>query len=143
VAEHAFGRGLPARPLFLSPDHAVFAETVLIPAKYLINGSSVVQVPVDRVTYLHIELERHAVILAEGMPSESYLDTGDRPFFTQGGAVTALHPGWGSEARDITLVMDALGCAPLRVTGPEVARVRGMLSAMDVPGVNRRLPDIG
>jgi hypothetical protein len=29
IGSHAFGRGLPVRDLFLSPDHAVFAEGAL------------------------------------------------------------------------------------------------------------------
>jgi len=34
---------LPARDLLLSPDHAVFIDGVLIPVRYLINGSTIVQ----------------------------------------------------------------------------------------------------
>jgi hypothetical protein len=64
VRPGAFGPGRPARDLWLSPDHAVFFEGVLIPVKYLINGAAIAQVPVDRVTYYHVELPRHDVILA-------------------------------------------------------------------------------
>jgi hypothetical protein len=128
VAAHAFGPGLPARALFLSPDHAIFAEGALIPVKHLINGTSIVQVAAERVTYYHVELAEHAVILAEGLPAESYLDTGDRRDFANGGAAMTLHPVWGTEARDVTLIHDALGAAPLRVAGPQVERVRSMLA---------------
>ncbi|MCB8882101.1 Hint domain-containing protein [Acidisoma cellulosilytica] len=123
----AFGPALPRRDLFLSPDHAVFAEGVLIPVKHLVNGSTVSQVLVERVTYFHLELDSHDILLAEGLPAESYLDTGDRHAFA-GGAATEIHPAWGSESRDVTLVMDALGYAPLQVAGPEVDRVKQMLS---------------
>jgi hypothetical protein len=128
VAAHAFGPGLPERPLFLSPDHAIFAEGVLIPVKHLINGTGIAQVAVERLTYYHIELAEHAIILAEGLPAESYLDTGDRCDFANGGAAMTLHPVWGTEARDVTLIHDALGAAPLRVAGAEVDRVRAMLA---------------
>jgi hypothetical protein len=143
VAPDAFGPGLPTRPLFLSPDHAIFAQDVLIPVKYLINGSSIAQVSVDHVTYLHIELERHAVILAEGLPAESYLDTGDRPSFAGGGRIAVIHPAWGTEAQDITLVMDALGYAPLCVDGPEVACVRSLLAEHAVCPVGRSSKKLG
>ena len=46
---------------------------VLIPVKYLIDGNSVFQVPVNEVTYYHVELPQHSVLLAEGLPVESYL----------------------------------------------------------------------
>lgn len=125
IEAQAFGPGLPAQPLLLSPDHAIFAEGVLIPVKHLIDGALIHQRAVDEVTYFHLELPHHAVIFAEGLPVESYLDTGDRLSFD--GAVTALHPLWGAEARDVTLVFDALAYAPFRVTGPEVARLRAAL----------------
>jgi hypothetical protein len=130
VSAQAFGVGLPSRTLHLSPDHAISMEDVLIPVKHLINGTTIRQIEVERVTYYHVELEQHAIIFAEGLPCESYLDTGDRASFL-GGATTALHPVWGSKAHDVTLIMDALGCAPLRVTGPEVRRVRQILSMQE------------
>lgn len=133
IAAEAFGPGLPGADLFLSPDHAIFAEGVLIPVKHLINGHSVRQVPCPEVTYFHVELARHTVVLAEGLPAETYLDTGDRRNFDSGEGALALHPVWGAEARDIAMMMEALGAAPLRVTGPEVARVRQALAARSCP----------
>jgi len=43
VRRDAFGPGLPARDLLLSPDHAVFCDGVLIPVRHLLNGTSIVQ----------------------------------------------------------------------------------------------------
>jgi collagen type I/II/III/V/XI/XXIV/XXVII alpha len=130
VAAHAFGDGCPHRDLFLSPDHAVLAEGVLIPIKHLVNGTTVHSVAARSLTYYHVELERHDAILAEGLACESYLDTGDRSAF-EGGSATALHPRWGSEARDVTLIMDVMGCAPLRVEGREVEMTRAKLRLYD------------
>jgi hypothetical protein len=134
IAPGAFGPGLPARPLFLSSDHAVFAEGMLIPVKYLVNGTTIAQRAVASVTYFHIELLEHAVILAEGLPAESDLNTGDRVDFANGGGPVTLHPAWGTEARDVTLIHDALAAAPLRVAGPEVDRARALLAAAIVVG---------
>ncbi len=122
IAAGAFGRGAPRRDLFLSPDHAVFVDDVLIPVKYLVNGGSIAQVRRKSVTYYHVELPRHDVLLAEGLPAESYLDTGDRANFANGGAVMRLHPDFASR------VWEAEGCAPLVVSGPVVAGVRRRLS---------------
>ncbi len=78
----ALAAGQPARDLLLSPDHAVLVRGVLIPVRYLLNGATIVQQRVARITYWHLELDAHDVLLAEGMPCESFLDTGNRGTFT-------------------------------------------------------------
>jgi hypothetical protein len=128
IAAHAFADGRPGRDLFLSPDHAIFAEDVLIPVKHLIDGAAARQVEVAEVTYVHIELRQHQILLAEGLAVESYIDAGDRAGFS-GGSVVALHPGWGPASRDAALLMEALTYAPIRVMGAEVDRVRARLAA--------------
>ena len=127
VAAHAFGDGLPGRDLFLSPDHAIFVEDVLIPIKHLIDGAAIRQVATARVTYLHVELAQHQIVLAEGLPVESYLDAGDRAGFS-GSPATKLHPEWGKHRGDLAMHGEALAYAPLRVTGAEVDRVRAHLA---------------
>ncbi|MDR3537962.1 MAG: Hint domain-containing protein [Acetobacteraceae bacterium] len=123
VRAGAFGPGLPVRDLFLSPDHALFAEGALVPVKFLVDGDAITQRAVETVTYWHIELDRHDVLLAEGVPAESYLDTGDRACFTNAGGVATLHPKFGP------LTWEAEGCAPLVVTGPVLDRLRATLRA--------------
>jgi Hint domain len=121
ITAGAFGNGLPKRDLWLSPDHAVFLDGVLIPVKYLINDVTIGQVPMDEVTYWHVELAQHSVMLAEDMPAESYLDTGDRINFGNGDAPVRLHPDFSTRR------WEAHGCAPLAVTGPVLAAVRRQL----------------
>ncbi|MEJ0020801.1 MAG: Hint domain-containing protein [Acetobacteraceae bacterium] len=118
IAAGAFGERLPRRDLYLSPDHAVFAEGVLVPIKYLINGATIVQVARRTARYWHVELDAHDILLAEGLPAESYLETGGRAQFANGGVVAALHPNFAS------LAWEAGGCAPLAVAGPAVERLR-------------------
>ena len=74
----AFAPGQPARDLLLSPDHAVFADGVLIPVRCLLNGTTISQEPAPEITYHHVELEQHGVLLADELPAESFLDTGNR-----------------------------------------------------------------
>lgn len=81
IAAGAFGEATPHRPLYLSPDHAVFVNGELVPVRYLINGTSIAQIACDHVTYFHVELADHGVLLADGLPAESYLDTGNRALF--------------------------------------------------------------
>jgi hypothetical protein len=131
VAAHAFGSDLPRRDLYVSPDHAIYLEGVLIPVKYLINGKTIVQTPVDEVTYYHVQLHRHDVVLSEGLPTESYLDIGDRDKFANGGIEVSLHPDFSSPRYpDLSsLIWEAEGCAPLVVTGPAVVAARKLLQA--------------
>ncbi len=123
VVADAFGIGEPQRDLFLSPDHAIFIENVLIPVKYLINGTSIAQVKVAEVMYHHVELAVHDVLIANGLAAESYLDTGDRSNFSNGGGAVVLHPHFS------THVWEGMGCAKLMVSGREVESVRQRLNA--------------
>ncbi len=122
IAAGAFGMGAPHRDLFLSADHAVFVDGVLIPIRLLVNGSTIAQVPADEVTYWHIELPRHAVLLADGLAAESYLDTNARGDFAGAAAVT-LHPDFAVRR------WEAHGCAPLVLAGPILAAVRRRFAA--------------
>lgn len=81
IAADAFAPGQPARDLCLSPDHAVFADGALIPARDLVNGATITQDETRSVSYWHVELPSHDVLLADGLPCESYLDTGNRALF--------------------------------------------------------------
>ncbi len=107
----AFGPGQPVRDLFQSPDHAVYAEGVLIPVRMLVNGDSVVRHPVGVVKYWHLQVDEHDVLLAEGLPVESFRDTGK----------ISAH---GVASR----IWEVAGCAPLHVTGPKVDAVRARLA---------------
>jgi hypothetical protein len=90
VTAGAFGPGAPERDLTLSPDHSLFVDGTLIPVRYLINRASVAQSPCDRITYWHVELPAHAVLLAEGLACESYLDTGNRAAFATAATASAF-----------------------------------------------------
>jgi hypothetical protein len=125
----AFGPDCPSQDLHLSPDHAVFAEDVLIPIKYLVNGSTVAQTTPDAVHYFHIELAHHDILLAAGLPVESYLDSGDRDLFDQRAApVTVLHPVFRQLHEEAAFEIGALSYAPLKITGREVDRLRQRLA---------------
>jgi T5SS/PEP-CTERM-associated repeat protein len=129
IAAGAFAPACPTRDLWLSPDHAVFQDGVLIPIKYLINGDTVAQVPREAIQYFHVELAQHDVLFAEGLAVESYLDTGDRGSFDNGGTVRRLHPDFSNRHRE------AMGCAPLIIVGPHVEGVRARLAARQTPHI--------
>jgi autotransporter passenger strand-loop-strand repeat protein/T5SS/PEP-CTERM-associated repeat protein len=124
VAAGAFGPGQPHSALFLSPDHAVYVRDVLIPVRYLVNGSTIVQVPRQRVVYHHLELAEHDVLLAQGLPAESFLDMRDGSKYPDRPGPVRLYPD--ASAR----MWEAFGCARLVVSGPELAAARALVNGI-------------
>lgn len=78
-----FGQGLPLRDLVISPQHRVlvisnvaekmFGEReVLIAAKHLLAIDGVeIATDVEEVTYVHFLCDKHEIVFAEGVPSET------------------------------------------------------------------------
>ncbi len=122
IRRGAFGRATPRHDLFLSPNHAVFIDNVLVPIKHLVNEHSITQVEVETVSYYHVELPAHDVLLAEGLPAESYLDTGDRHNFENGGLCLALYPDLAATRWELE------GYAPLVISGAQLDRIRTRLA---------------
>jgi hypothetical protein len=129
VAAGAFGDNVPLRDLYLSPDHAVFVNDVLVPIGLLVNGAGIARVKRNEIKYFHVELPRHAIVFAEGMPVESYLDTGDRANFTHAGDVIRLFPDFSAALTPAAeWVWETTGVAPLVTTGAELEAVRHLIA---------------
>lgn len=97
IAAGALGDGLPKRDLFLSPNHALFVDGLLVHAAALVNDISIIRVmdPGKRFTYFHVETEPHALILAEGAPAETFVDNVTRARFDNYAEYQAMY---GNEA---------------------------------------------
>jgi hypothetical protein len=122
IRRNAIAADTPHRDLVVSPDHAIFIDGKLIPARMLVNGATIEQESgTQSVRYFHIELDQHAIMLAEGLSTESYLDTGNRAFFANGGQSTILHPEIAIEAGLNTY--EQHGCAPLTILEGDVLPV--------------------
>ncbi|MEO6839513.1 MAG: Hint domain-containing protein, partial [Bradyrhizobium sp.] len=112
--------GVPRRDLWISPHHAMYLEGVLIEAKDLVNGKSIVQVDqIETVEYFHIELDSHDVIFAEGSLSESFVDDDSRGMFHNAHEYPALY----SDAKSAP----ARYCAPRVQDGYELEAARARI----------------
>jgi hypothetical protein len=99
IQRGAFADNVPHSDLLLSPDHAIFVDGKLICARQLINGATIRQEKdLPSIEYFHIELVAHAILLAEGLPVESYLNTGNQGFFANSDAPLVLHPDLTDES---------------------------------------------
>jgi antigen 43 len=106
VCAEAFGPNIPHRDLLVTSEHCIFVDGKLIPVRMLVNGRSIqVDTSITSYEYFHIELETHAILISEGLETESYLDTGNRGKFANAAAPTGrpgfeLQPGHRSWQHD-------------------------------------------
>lgn len=122
IAAGALGEGRPVRDLFVSPEHMMCIGDVLVPARKLLNGTTITRAErFDVVRYFHVELPRHSVILAEGAPAESFLDTGNRNMF--GNVLDYLARGISPDAPR------QAPCLPVVTGGAALEAVRAALAA--------------
>ncbi|MBE7209543.1 MAG: Hint domain-containing protein [Gluconacetobacter diazotrophicus] len=116
----------PRRDLLVTPEHCILVDGGLIPARMLVNNASItVDTSLPSFDYFHVELDHHAILLAEGLEAESYLDTGNRANF-QGGPVAALRPDFATDAGHAAWATDA--AAPLTVERSTVEPIWQALS---------------
>lgn len=105
ISVGALGQGLPLRDLRVSPQHRLLVRSQIAARMFgipeaLISARKLVGLPGiaecsgrDGVTYLHLVLDHHEVILAEGAPTES--------LFLGPGAIASLTPEAREELRTV------------------------------------------
>lgn len=85
ISAGALGEDIPRRDLFVTADHAVWMDGLLINAGALMNDATVTRAIPEQTgrsyTVWHVETEKHEVLLAEGMPVESFVDYAGRDRF--------------------------------------------------------------
>ena len=125
----ALDQGVPRRDLWISPHHAMFIDGVLIEARDLVNGVSIVQAEqVEAVDYFHVELDDHDVIVAEGALSETFVDDDSRGMFHNAHEFATLY----QEPRHPVRY-----CAPRLDTGHALEAIRSKLARCAGIGAGR------
>lgn len=91
ILKNAVADGVPYKDMLITAEHCLFFENRFVPARMLVNGVSIFyDKSIRSYDYYHVETEHHSVITADGMLTESYLDTGNRRSFKQNGKVIGL-----------------------------------------------------
>jgi hypothetical protein len=126
IAAGALGEATPHRDLLVSPDHCLYLDGALVPARLLVNGLTVtIERGLGEVAYFHVELEDHDVLLANGAAAESWLDAGNRAWF-ENAPVALLQV---ADAPDAYGTADgATPCAPVVQGGERLAAIRDAIA---------------
>jgi hypothetical protein len=94
-AAGALGAGLPQSDLTVTADHGMLVGDVICHAGALVNGTTIQQVPLaemgETYTVYHVETENHEIILANGAPAETFIDSVSRRAFDNYAEFEALY----------------------------------------------------
>jgi hypothetical protein len=110
IHKHAIEANVPNQDLHLTKAPGRYLDGVLIPVEFLVNHRSIVwDDRAKEMDIYHIELDSHDVLVANGVPAESYRDDGNRFLFHNASS------GWGLPPQ--------VPFAPVETGGPVVDRV--------------------
>ncbi|MEW9299328.1 Hint domain-containing protein [Acetobacter oryzifermentans] len=91
ILKDAIADGVPYKDMLITAEHCLFFRDRFVPVRMLVNGVSIFyDKSITSYDYYHVETEQHSVITADGMLTESYLDTGNRASFRQACKIATL-----------------------------------------------------
>ncbi|WP_346771192.1 Hint domain-containing protein [Commensalibacter oyaizuii] len=91
IRKDAIEEGVPFADLYVTAEHCMWFDDYFVPIRMLVNNKTIFyDRNIKTYDYYHIETDKHTVIMANGALSESFLDTGNRHYFT---AKTAFATG--------------------------------------------------
>lgn len=140
IVKDAIAEGVPYKDMLVTPEHCLYFDGRFVPVRMLVNGSSIFY---DRTftsyTYYHVETPEHAVIMADGMLSESYLDTGNRASFRSTGVVVA---SIGGKARNWSVDAAAPLCTQKEFVQPLFEKIANRHTAAGRASVQAALREL-
>lgn len=87
----AIAHDVPYKDMLITSEHCLCLDGRFVPVRMLVNGRSIFfDKSIASYDYYHVETEDHSVIMADGVLTESYLDTGNRFAFKQNGPVVSM-----------------------------------------------------
>ena len=124
ISAGALGHGLPHTDLYLTADHGMILDDMVVNAGAMVNGDTIRFVPLSEMssefTYYHVETEHHDEILANGAASETFIDYVGRKGFDNHQEYLDLY---GSER--IIPEMKRLRVSAKRLLPPQLAQRLG------------------
>lgn len=132
ISKGAIAEGVPYKTMLVTAEHCLFFDGKFIPVRMLVNGKSIAyDRTITSYDYYHVETEKHSIINADGVLTESYLDTGNRNNFSQTGQVFHISHrirNWADDA-----------AAPLVTTRQHVEPLFNQLAARAEINVSERI----
>jgi len=130
VARSALGPDIPQTDLYVTQQHALLIDGVLVAAGNLINGTTITRFDAgefDELEFFHIKLELHDVIYAAGAPCETLLNVDENAanfaeYLREYGPSTA----------------EAIPCAPVIRYGYRRGEIKSCFRSAISPWIDRR-----
>jgi hypothetical protein len=132
VAQSALATGVPRADLYLTREHALFIDGVLIPVGNLINGRTIKLYEAHELAeleFFNIKLESHDVIYAEGAAIETLLEVDECAVNFSG-----YLRKYGAPKTD------AVRCAPFATYGGRRGELKSRVRSAISPWLDRREP---
>jgi hypothetical protein len=130
VARSALGPGMPHAELYVTKEHALLIDGVLVTAGSLINGTTITLYDAsehNELEFFHIKLACHNVIYAEGTPCETVIN------FNESAANFAEYL-----SRYGPPVTDEVPCAPILSCTGSRREIKSHLRSAISPWIDRR-----
>lgn len=78
ILKDAISDQVPYKDMLITAEHCLFMNNHFIPVRMLVNGQSIYyDHSIRNYHYYHLKLEKHSIIEADGVLTESFLDTGN------------------------------------------------------------------
>lgn len=111
ICQNAFAEGIPYKDMLITSEHCLYFDGKFVPVRMLVNGVSIFyDKTIHSYDYYHVETAEHSVVMADGMLTESYLDTGNRYSFNRGEKIVNITPSrkltWDNAAAPLDITRE-------------------------------------